>query len=64
MSDEPKYTLDVARKIVKRELCAQAGHRIERYRANGVNGRAVYDFHSCEGCDVVITFTYPPLEGA
>lgn len=65
MSDEPKYTLDVARKLVQRERCADVGHEILRNVAGrSANGRATYDFYACEGCDVTITLTYPPLEGA
>lgn len=64
MPDEPKYTMGMARKLVKRELCADAGHEIVRNRAEGANGKAVYDFYTCDGCDVAITFTYPSLEEA
>ena len=64
MSDEQLYTLDVARKLVRREQCADVGHEIERNRAENASGRNVYDFYTCGECDVTITMTYPPLEGA
>lgn len=65
MPDEPRlYTRAVARKIVKRELCAQAGHQIERHCAENVAGRMAYDFYGCNGCDIQIVFVYPELEGA
>jgi hypothetical protein len=55
--------MDVARKLVKRELCAEAGHDIQQNRARSVSGHLIYDFYTCAGCDATITFTYPPLEG-
>lgn len=64
MSDDaPLYTLDVARKIVKREACAEVGHEIERHTGLNAQGKKAYNIYSCGECDVTITMTYPPLEG-
>ncbi len=59
---EPLYTLAQARKIGLREVCARKGHQIERHRGDGADGRPIYDFYACDGCDVTVTLTYPELE--
>jgi hypothetical protein len=61
---EPTYPLSIARKIVSRELCAKEDHKIERHLAQNRGGQIVYDSYSCSRCDVTITLTYPPLDGA
>lgn len=66
MPDEPRqYTLDVARKILARQICADEGHRFEqRPISRTADGRRIFHPPCCALCDVDITLTYPPLEGA
>jgi hypothetical protein len=58
---EPLYTLDQARKIGLREVCARKGHEIERFHAEDQAGQALWDYYRCELCDVDITMSYPQL---
>lgn len=58
---EKLYTLDEARKIVKRERCVADGHEVkEVIRSRQADGKIAAQVWMCEnGCDVGVQLVYP-----
>lgn len=51
--DEPRYTLDEARKIIQREECDETGHDIVHDRMLYVNGKVARDTIYCTRCNSI-----------
>lgn len=53
--NEPLYTLEQARRIIRRGNCEAFGHSLEKHMATWSGVSRWF----CNSCDVVVTFTWP-----